>query len=256
MKKILVKETLSTNTFLLNMLNNEVNIEEGTVVCTHRQTAGRGQIGNKWESENDKNIAFSVLLRPTFLPIREQFFISEITSLAVVETLASFINSPLLSPSIKWPNDIYINDGKVCGMLIENTLMGSTLMSSVVGVGININQTKWISDAPNPTSLCLCCDKEFELDDVMDKVLLRLEGLYEMLKAGKKEEIHSRYLSNIYRRKGYHSYKDATTGRVFLAKIKTIEPSGYLVLEDTEGSTIRYLFKEVKFVLPCGVTKE
>jgi len=253
MHKIFINEVKSTNSLLLKEMAEGKDYAECTVLYTLRQTAGRGQVGNTWESENDKNIAFSLLLKPNFLPIRDQFIISEITSLAIVDTLKAF---GLNNVSIKWPNDIYVDDEKICGMLIENSLMGSKINYSVIGVGININQEKWVGNAPNPTSIKLKTGQEISPIDVLDKVINTIIDNYRMLQSGLEVIIHSRYINNIYHKDGYHPYKDAESGREFMAKIKTIEPSGYLQLEDTEGSTYRYMFKEVKFILPCGVTKE
>lgn len=253
MQKIYLNEVNSTNTFLIDSLAKGTQLEEGSVVYTFCQTAGRGQIGNSWESEPEKNITFSILLRPKFLPIREQFYISEITCLAITEALAT---CDIMNLSIKWPNDIYCKDDKICGILIENSLMGSTFDQCIIGIGINVNQTKWIGNAPNPTSIKLCIDKDFNPEEILDKVYDKIMLYYSMLQSGMKDEIHRRYLNNIYRKDGFFPYMDAETGKEFSAQIKTIEPSGYLLLEDTEGSEYRYMFKEVKFVLPCGITKE
>lgn len=141
-------------------------------------------------------------------------------------------------------------------MLIENSLAGSRFSQCVVGIGINVNQTQWIGNAPNPTSMLLKLDREIDPIAVMDNVIEVIIGYYEKLKQGKKDVIHDLYLSRLYRREGFFSYQDAENGKFFMARIKTIEPSGHLQLEDPEGSTYRYMFKEVKFVLPCGVTKE
>ena len=253
MVKIHLNEINSTNTFMLDAMTSGTDFEEGTVVYTLRQTAGRGQTGNSWESENDKNIAFSMILKPSFLPIREQFIISEITCLAILEALKCIGTQNL---SIKWPNDIYCSDEKICGILIENSLMGSAINYCIIGIGINVNQTKWIGNAPNPTSVKLNIGKDTDPVTVLDLVIGNIQKYYILLQSGMSEMIHSKYLDNIYRKEGFHPYKDAESGKEFSAKIKTIEPSGYLHLEDTEGSSYRYMFKEVKFVLPCGVTKE
>lgn len=253
MQKIHLEETKSTNTFLIEALAKGADYEECSVVYTLRQTAGRGQVGNSWESENDRNITFSMLLRPTFLPIKEQFIISELTCIAIVKALESFGLNRL---SIKWPNDIYCADDKICGILIENALMGCTFSQCVIGIGININQTRWIGNAPNPTSMKLCTGAEHDPIAVMDKVSDNIIRYYSLLKQNRKAEIHAEYLELLYRKEGLHPYKDAETEREFMAQIKTVEPSGHLILEDAEGSTYRYMFKEIKFVLPCGVTKE
>lgn len=253
MQKIYLNEVNSTNTFLIDTLAKGNQLEEGSVVYTLRQTAGRGQIGNSWESEPEKNITFSILLRPKFLPIREQFYISEITCLAITDALST---CGIMNLSIKWPNDIYCNDDKICGILIENSLMGSIFDQCIIGIGINVNQTKWIGNAPNPTSIKLITGKDFNPEEILDKVHDNIMRYYFMLQSGMKEEIHKKYLNKIYRKEGFYPYKDAETGKEFSAQIKTIEPSGYLLLEDSKGSMYRYMFKEVKFVLPCGIVKE
>lgn len=259
MKKIHLEEINSTNTFLLDALKQGEDYKEGSVIYTLRQTAGRGQIGNSWESENDKNIAFSVLLKPAFLPIKEQFLISEITCIAIVETVSSCLEQsgkPASTCSIKWPNDIYIGDDKVCGILIENSLQGSAIKHCVIGIGININQEKWIGNAPNPTSIKICSGKEFDPTEILDDVVERISRYYELLKTGRKEEIHSKYLSLLYRKDGFYPYKDAETGENFEARILNVEPTGFIILEDSANNKKRFMFKDVKFVLPCGITKE
>lgn len=238
---------------MLNQLSAGNELTDGTVIYTMRQTAGRGQVGNSWEAEEDKNISFSMLLRPTFLPIREQFRISEITCLAIAETLEDY---GMKEVTIKWPNDIYVGDKKICGMLIENSLMGNIMQYCVIGVGININQEHWIGNAPNPTSMKLELQEEYIPEEILDHVTERLWKYYNMLQFGLSDMIHQKYISSLYHRDGNYEYIDMATDQHFKAKIKTIEPSGYLQLEDTEGTIHRYMFKEVKFVLPGGIIKE
>ena len=264
MQKIHLEEIKSTNTFMLEALANGEDYREGTVIYTLRQTAGRGQIGNSWESEIDKNIAFSILFRPEFIPIKEQFLISEITCIAIIEVLREIAERILGKDSdfaqeklcIKWPNDIYFRDEKLGGILIENSLQGNTLNYSVVGVGININQEKWIGNAPNPISLKKILEQEISPLVVFDKVTEKIWFYYSLLQAGMKEKIHEKYTSLLYRKEGFFPYKETESGEEFLARLVSVEPSGYLHLEDNSGKPYRYMFKEVKFVLPCGVTKE
>jgi len=246
-----LEEIRSTNTWVLEQLASGKALADGTVVWTKRQTAGRGQVGNSWESEADKNISFSVLLCPTFVAPRDQFIISEIAALAVSDVIAG--------STIKWPNDIYIGDEKVCGILIENQLHGMTLAYSVLGIGINVNQEKWIGNAPNPTSLKLAFGREFLPEDVLRQVVERILHRYQLLQAdgvGMRALIHQQLCDRLYRREGYHPYVDAQTGEAFQARIAGVDPSGPLLLTLESGETRSYYFKEVKFVLPCGVTKE
>lgn len=145
---IRLEETTSTNNYLRGLVGKE-SLPEGSIVVTEYQTAGRGQVGNTWESEPGKNLMFSIILYPDFLPANRQFLISQIAALSVKETLDAYVDGI----TVKWPNDIYWRDKKICGMLIENDLTGHSLYCSVIGIGININQREFLSDALNPVSL-------------------------------------------------------------------------------------------------------
>ena len=261
-KMIHLPEVQSTNTWMLDALAQGTVLSDETVVYTMRQTAGRGQMGNSWESEPDKNIAFSMLLCPEFLPIKEQFVISQMCSLAIVEALDELRAAQGLSPdelhlSIKWPNDIYAGDSKLGGILIENRLMGGTLQHSVLGVGLNVNQINWIGNAPNPVSLKLLGVQTSPMQ-VLEIVTRHIAGLYDALR-DKKEmaaTIHECYMQRLYRKDGFHPYYDPQRDEHFDAEIAGVDAQGPLQLRLPSGEERRYWFKEVKFVLPCGVTKE
>ena len=254
-------EVQSTNTYLLDLLAQGTTLPDTTVIYTLRQTAGRGQRGNSWESEMDKNILFSMLLCPTFLPIREQFLLSQICSLGIVEALDELIRTQHLQDevklSIKWPNDIYAGDGKLCGILIENRLMGGTLQHSVLGVGINVNQEKWIGNAPNPVSLKMLGIQTDPLT-VLDLVTKHIVELYNAFRDNKEmaNVIRERYMQRLYRKDGYYAYYDPAKDEHFDAEIAGVDAQGPLMLRLPSGEVRSYWFKEVKFVLPCGVTKE
>ena len=260
-KRYHLPEVQSTNTYLLDLLAQGTTLPDTTVIYTLRQTAGRGQMGNSWESEMDKNILFSMLLCPTFLPIREQFLLSQICSLGIVEALDELIRTQHLQNevklSIKWPNDIYAGDGKLCGILIENRLMGGTLQHSVLGVGINVNQEKWIGNAPNPISLKLL-GVETDPLTVLDLVTKHIVELYHALRDNKEmaNVIRERYMQRLYRKDGYYAYYDPAKDEHFDAEIAGVDAQGPLMLRLPSGEVRSYWFKEVKFVLPCGVTKE
>ncbi|MFI5140988.1 MAG: biotin--[acetyl-CoA-carboxylase] ligase [Bacteroidia bacterium] len=121
----------STNTYATNLIK-EIQVAEGTIVFTHNQTKGRGQVGNTWQAETGKNLTFSMVLHPNFLAVEKQFYLSKITSLAVFGMLTEFLNTSLYDIKIKWPNDILVNDKKIAGILIENILRGNFLQSSVM----------------------------------------------------------------------------------------------------------------------------
>ena len=260
-KRYHLPEVQSTNTYLLDLLAQGTTLPDTTVIYTLRQTAGRGQMGNSWESEPDKNILFSMLLCPTFLPIREQFLLSQICSLGIVEALDELVRTQHLQDevklSIKWPNDIYAGDGKLCGILIENRLMGGTLQHSVLGVGINVNQEKWIGNAPNPVSLKMLGIQTDPLT-VLDLVTRHIVELYHSLRDDIEMAvtIRKRYMQRLYRKDGYYAYYDPAKDEHFDAEIAGVDPQGPLMLRLPSGVVRSYWFKEVRFVLPCGVTKE
>lgn len=230
--------------------------EHGTVVYTDRQTAGRGQRGNSWESEPFKNVTMSILLRPENVAPNQQFWLSEISALAVERVLSKYIGNV----SIKWPNDVYYKDSKICGMLIEHSLSGGKINYTIPGIGINVNQRVFLSDAPNPISLVNVLGHEVPtseiLDGLVDEILTMCGQLPE-----KAEEIHREFLSKLYRRDGFHEYQSTIRsasadglsvleeGEHFQARIVNVHPDGMLDLMTTEGHIHTFAFKEVAFIL-------
>ncbi|MDO4162769.1 MAG: biotin--[acetyl-CoA-carboxylase] ligase [Bacteroides sp.] len=245
---ITLEETDSTNRYL-NQLCNEKgeDIAEFTTVSANYQTAGKGQRGNSWEADQNKNLLFSVVLYPTFLEARQQFILSQIVSLSIKEELNRWSNDF----SIKWPNDIYYQEKKICGILIENDLAGRYIGRSICGIGLNINQETFHSDAPNPVSLYQITGKEQDRSEILTNILNRLQLYYNSLRMETQDsflpEISARYARSLFRRRGFHPYQDAN-GK-FLARLLRVEPDGRLVLEDENGKERGYLFKEVQIVL-------
>lgn len=239
---IRLNETTSTNNYLRGLVGKE-SLPEGSVVVTEFQTAGRGQVGNSWESEEGRNLMFSVILYPDFLPANRQFLISQIAALSVKETLDQYIDDV----TVKWPNDIYWKDRKICGMLIENDLTGHSLYCSVIGIGININQREFLSNAPNPVSLFRITGREYDREELLNSFLKRLYDRYLALILEKEEEIRNSYMAALYRGEGFYPYRDEQG--VFKARIQGIEPTGHLILELNDGEVRRYAFKEVSTVI-------
>lgn len=240
---IRVEETHSTNSLLREWLERE-SLPNCSVIVADFQTAGRGQVGNVWESEKGKNLTFSLVLYPQTMPVKQQFLISQMAALSVKETLDAYTEGI----SIKWPNDIYWRDKKICGMLIENDLAGHNLLRSIIGIGINLNQTVFRGDAPNPVSLWQILRQEVDREVVLRQFLSRFEAYNQALLAEEKALIHAHYMEALYRQEGYHPYTDAQGA--FSAQIYGIEPTGHLLLQDTEGTIRRYAFKEVSYCLP------
>ena len=227
-----IAETDSTNRWL-----RERGGEGDMVVVADYQTAGKGQGTNSWESERGKNLLFSVLYHPQRIPANRQFHISMAVSLAIADALGEHIGDV----SIKWPNDIYWRNAKICGILIENRLLGQTIRDSIIGVGVNVNQRQFHSNAPNPVSLWQIhgheTDLELLLQSILDKFTLYIN----------KKEIKTQYLHQLYRRKGFHPYADKEGP--FMAEIVDVEDDGHLLLCDDNGQQRRYAFKEVSFVI-------
>ena len=241
---IILPETDSTNNYLTQLCNEQQSaVREFTTVIAERQTAGKGQRGNSWESEDCRNITFSFVLYPTFIEARRQFILSQIVSLSIKEELDEWTKGI----SIKWPNDIYWKDKKICGMLIENDLMGRNISQSISGIGINVNQEVFHSTAPNPVSLRQITGKQYDIFEILKNIMLRIQSDYELLRNGDTELIAHRYEKALFRKEGMHRYKDADGE--FFARIICVEPEGKLILEDDAQKKRGYMFKEVEYLL-------
>ncbi len=214
-----------------------------TIVVTEEQTAGRGQKGNSWESEKGKNILFSLLCHPEFVRASQQFLLSQCIALAIRGALAEHVEGV----TVKWPNDIYVGDKKISGTLIECDLMGKSIANCIIGTGVNINQEVFVSDAPNPISLKLLTGKDYDREEILADIVERFTTLYDRLQNGEAEAIRDEYMQCLYRKDGMHEYEDVR-GR-FMAEIADVEPTGHLLLRFENGNTVRYEFKEVKFIL-------
>jgi BirA family biotin operon repressor/biotin-[acetyl-CoA-carboxylase] ligase len=240
MNIIKIKSTASTNLFLKELSEKQF-LEEGAVVFTETQTAGRGQAGNDWESEPGKNITCSILFYPVFLPVKQHFLLSETIALGVKKTLDDYIPNV----SVKWPNDIYFENRKIAGILIENELTAQEITQSIAGIGLNVNQETFASNAPNPVSLKQILDVEMDLDSLLEKMVEKLMDEYEKLKAGQTEDISRAYHDSLYRKSGFYAYEDKH-GR-FIARIQSVSEDGFLHLQTDKGEERRYAFKEVVY---------
>lgn len=238
---IFIAQTASTNSFLDSLCRQEA-LPDLTCVYTAFQSAGRGQRGNSWESADGKNLLFSFVVFPSFLEVHRQFRLSQLTALALQETLSAYTEGI----TIKWPNDIYWHDRKLCGTLIENDWTGTQVSRSISGSGVNLNQERFVSDAPNPMSLYQITGKTYEAKAILLQVLERAAYYYQELKAGEEATIAKRYLERLYRREGLHPYQDAEG--FFQARIVAVEPTGRLLLEDEHRRLRSYYFKEVTYL--------
>lgn len=236
-----VKELDSTNTFLADLARKE-QLPDGYTVYTYRQMHGRGQRGNRWESEPDANVLFSMLWNLKQLPAGEQFVISQIASLCVRNVAARYAEGV----TIKWPNDIYYGDCKLAGMLIETVLEGAFVRQAIVGIGLNVNQTVFPDYLPNPVSLAQITGRQYDKYAVLEEMTTELARLRALAFACP-EDLRRMYFQHLYRAGGFYPYRAG--GVVFDAEIADIQTDGVLLLQLRNGQVRRFFFKEVEFVL-------
>lgn len=245
MKYLVLEEVDSTNSYISA---HAAELEDMTMVMAGTQTAGRGQRGNSWESEPELNLTFSLFYRPRGVRPSEQFVISEATALAVTDMLAS----AGIEAKVKWPNDIYVDDRKICGILIEHSLLGNSLEHSCLGVGINVNQTEFRSDAPNPVSMKMLTGADHDLAQCAARVYAALEArLLQTSVPEGREELHKEFMARLWRCDGsFHPFRERKSGAEFEGRIVGVEPCGLLHVRASGDVTDRvYAFKEVEFLL-------
>ena len=238
----LVDEIDSTNNYMKSLLLKQ-KVKEGTIISADFQTGGRGQRGNGWMSENGKNLLFSIVLYPDAVKANEQFLILQVVSLAVADFLRKYTDGI----TIKWPNDIYWREKKICGILIENAIEGDQIKESVCGIGINLNQESFDSSLPNPVSLKQITGEYYKQSIILGEVRELLFSYYEQLRRGEIQIIAENYRDSLFRKTGYHLFNDNTND--FIARIKNVAPDGTLILETESGDERRFAFKEVRYVL-------
>ena len=240
---IRVAETDSTSKEIVRELGDGVQSSKYiSVLSADYQTAGRGQLGSRWEAERGKNLLFSLMAWPVGVHVGRQFRLSQAMAVAVRDALASYADGF----TIKWPNDIYFGGGKVCGTIIETTWKGGMVERFVMGVGINVNQRVFLGDAPNPLSLWQIVGRETDRDELLGRVLDRFAALYGWLQAGDESEVVRCYDNHLLWREGMHRYSDSDGE--FEAEFVSVAPDGRLTLRDADGRERSYYFKEVKHI--------
>ena len=250
-----IRQTNSTSTLLREQYSDA--LPNLYTIRTDYQTAGRGQAGNGWESEDGKNLLFSSLLRCD-VAAGEQFYLTMLVSVAMVDMLAQYL--PQEGLRIKWPNDIYFGDKKLSGILVENTLLGSRVAYSIVGIGLNVNQLVFRSKAPNPVSMQQITGQEYDVQVLLDAYL---EALKRWMKVPGKA-LKEAYMGHLYRREGLFPYVERevsvapttlasvgekTENQVLMAELVDVDPMGELVLRTEKGEVRPYHFKQIRFVL-------
>ena len=255
-----VARTNSTNTLLKELLAKSEWPEGEEFLYAGYQTAGRGQTGNGWESEEGKNLLCSILVeRQKTAAIKEEspFYLNVTVSVAVHRLLSQELMAKSQQLTVKWPNDLYWQDKKMAGILIENAIIGNEVKYSIAGIGLNINQTEWKSDAPNPVSLKQITGKEYNIDEQMKSLA---HAIREVL-SEPEEEVWTYYKAHLYRKDGFWPFVErevsiapttnaqANTDSQFMARIADILTTGEIVLENREGIRKKYHFKEIRFVV-------
>jgi len=230
----------STNNYA-NRQIREHGLTEGTVFLAYEQTTGRGQQNNSWESVPGENLLFSIVLFPDFLEIRRQFMISKVVALGIYKALNKYVDSL----KIKWPNDIYAGNRKLGGILIENSIMSGLLKSSIVGIGLNVNQTIFYSNAPNPVSLKMLTNQHFDSEIILTEILSGIDWYYSLLRNGEEEIIDREFISALYRINEKHFFKAEDV--VFEGEILGVNEIGQLLIRKNDGEVLEFHFKEVEF---------
>ena len=238
-KIIRLKEIDSTNRFLRELKDEQE--DEIVVAVADFQTAGKGQGSHTWESEAGKNLLFSIKVHPRWVPVRQQFLLSMAGAIAIKEALETYVDGITL----KWPNDVYWNDKKISGTLIETSIDSKGIKTCIFGIGINVNQEAFHSDAPNPVSLRQILGHEVDRDELLQKVIDGFIRYYELLRRADYMDVSGIYHLSLYRRKGFHRYEDADGD--FEGAFVEVEDDGHLILHDKQGVIRSYSFGEVKF---------
>lgn len=235
----------STNSFLKRMVSNSEPLPEGTVIMAENQFDGRGQVESKWHAEPGKNLTFSILLHPSFIPLSEQFTINMAISIAVGRALKNVTGEGL---TIKWPNDIYFGDKKIGGMLLENIVSGSRIKACIVGIGINVNQEVFDAELKERAgSLFQILHHDVNLISLLAEICSHIEAAYLKLKGGNYKTLRQEYLNFLYRFNVKANYRQ--NGEVFEGRITDVSDHGFLSLETSKG-LMTYNFKEIEFSQP------
>lgn len=231
----------STNTYAMDMIS-KTNPPEGTCVRTDYQTAGKGQIGRYWQSETGKNVLISYIFYPHGIKAADQFYLNIMSGLAVRNTLSHLLSDV----KIKWPNDIYVGNKKIAGILIQNVLRGNEIKATVIGTGININQILFPADIPNPTSVAIETGKPGDLEKIILWLSAGLEHQYFLLKKHSFDILKMNYLNHLYRLNEWATFCTETTGD-FIARITGIDGQGKLMLQLENETIVSFGFREVTF---------
>lgn len=241
---IFLPEVESTNSYAIELLKN-VNPIEGTLIYTTNQTQGRGQRGNSWMSEPGLNLAVSVILKPSFLRLDKLFYLYIISALAVHDLMAELLDSSQFDIKIKWPNDILVNSKKIAGILNENIISNGVAGTTVIGIGLNLNQSNF-EDLTQATSYKILSGKEVEIKKVLAALCKHFEYYYFKLKNNHLDELLTSYYSHFYKLGEMQSFK--IKDQIQLFHVKGINKSGLLHLIDDNGTDHYFDIKQATWI--------
>lgn len=235
--------TESTNRLAMHLIEQE-NADNGLAIITDHQTAGIGYGSNLWESEPNKNLTVSYIYKPFQVPATAQFFLNKAVSLSLYDLISDLCPNQVVK--IKWPNDVYVGEKKIAGILINNIISGHYISYSILGIGLNINQEKFGSRIPNPTSLKILNGIEYKVDEIFNSLCIALNKRFNSFIMNDYEKIDSDYLYNLFRMKesNYFLINDEKVE----ARIIDVDEYGRLILEN-DGINKVFAFKEVEYVI-------
>jgi BirA family biotin operon repressor/biotin-[acetyl-CoA-carboxylase] ligase len=234
---------LSTNDYAKALIR-EGKAKDAQVIYTVAQSAGRGQASNTWESEAGKNLTFSMIIRPENIEPSRQFLICQAVSAAVVDYLRFLVNEEFIY--IKWPNDIYVGMKKIAGILIEHNIQGNQILFSVIGIGLNVNQTEFSKNVPNPTSLSLINNTPYDLETELDEITISLINVLDSLQFDDGEDVQIRYLEHLLFLDEEREYE--VRGEKIIGKIVGVNAFGCLQIQAKDGTLLECGFKEVVYL--------
>ena len=242
-----ISELESTNSYAQKQIENNA-LHEGDVIFTFCQNEGKGQGGNSWESEIGSNLTISIVLEPNMIYASQQFVLTQLISLAIIELIKKqlLVNKSNNDVKIKWPNDIYVGDNKIAGILFQNFIKGNAIEHSIVGIGINVNQKEFFSSAPNPISIIHFANKLTDVNELLNELLLNVGTNYEKyVFESNFIELKLEYLKNLYKYNIWANYTDRNG--VFEGKIIDVDEFGRLIVEHNGGDKKMYMYKEIQF---------
>lgn len=235
----------STNSYAQQLIESGY-VHEGDVISTQFQENGRGQRDNFWESQPGMNLLVSIILEPKMIPPSQQFVLTQLVSLALVDLIKEYVL--IADVKIKWPNDIYVNNMKVAGILFQNFIKGNEIEFSIAGIGINVNQKKFYSGAPNPISIIHHTNQPTDLNVLLDKLLVKIGVNYEIYRLKESfQELKSKYILNLFRYNEWAAY--SAGNNFFNGKIIDIDEFGRLKVKFKSGKEKKFGFKEIEFVV-------